>query len=315
MHGVELIPLSSVNSYSIRDILREEQAAWISDLKWDYREPQQIVSEMMDRAELPGHVALIEGQPAGYSYYLCRQDQGLLGNCFVTARLCGQGLEERLLRANIESIRRNPRISRIEAQLVDLRNSRPGRFLERLGFRSFERCFLLRGVEPCGLMPLSDELSLEKWNDAALEPAAKLTALAYQGTSDWEMASHYRSPSDCLDFLCGVVFRPGCGLLLREASFCVWAHGRGSLAGFILTSVVSTKNGHVPQVAVAPDYQGQGLGTVLLGRAIQALFEMGYLSVSLSVTSANQRALSLYRKLGFQPLFLFDAFAWDNVRA
>jgi ribosomal-protein-alanine N-acetyltransferase len=86
------------------------------------------------------------------------------------------------------------------------------------------------------------------------------------------------------------------------------------LAGYILTSVVSTKNGHVPQVAVAPDYQGHGLGTTLLARAIQTLSEMEYLGVSLSVTSANRRALSLYLKLGFQPLFSFDAFAWDNIR-
>jgi len=314
MCAVELIPLSSINSYSMRDVLREEHAAWISDLKWDYSEPQQIVSELMDRAELSGHVAVIKGQPVGYSYYLCRQDQGLLGNCFVTARLDGLGLEEQLLRANIDSIRRNPRISRIEAQLVDLRKSRPVRFFEQMGFKSFERYFLLRGVEPYGLLPLSDKLSVDKWNDAALEAAAQLTALAYEGTADWAIARHYRSASECLDFLCGVIFRPGCGVLLREASFCIWAHGSQRLAGYILTSVVSTKNGHVPQVAVAPDYQGQGLGTALLGRAIRALSEMGYLSVSLSVTRANQKALSLYGKLGFRPLFSFDAFAWDQVR-
>jgi len=314
MRGVELIPLSSVSCYSMTDILREEQASWISDLKWDYSEPQQIVSEMIDRAELPGHVALFEGQPAGYSYYLCRQGQGLLGNCFVTAKLYGLGLEERLLRANIESIRRNPGISRIEAQLVDLRKSRQGRFFERSGFRRYERCFLLRQVEPCAPIPLSDKLSLEKWNDTALEPAAELTSLAYQGTADWGMAHHYRAPSDCLEFLCSLVFRPGCGLLLREASFCAWVRSSRRLAGYILTSVVSTKNGHIPQVAVAPDYQGHGLGTVLVSRVIRALSEIGYFSVSLSVTCENQRALNLYRKLGFEPLFYFDAFAWDKVQ-
>jgi ribosomal protein S18 acetylase RimI-like enzyme len=312
MSSLQLVPLTLVKSYSLSEILREERATWIRDLNWDYSEPQRIIAEMIDCAELPGHVAMIEGQLAGYSFYLCQENLALFGNCFVTARLSGLNLEERLLRANIESIWRNRGITRIEAQLVDLRESRPVRFFERLGFRSFERCFLQRDCEPVGFSPPSTELTIETWSDAATDAAAHLTVEAYEGLTDREMARHYQSPQGCLEFLCGMVLRPGCGNFLKEASFCIWTADRQRLAGYILTSLISPKNGHIPQVTIAPDFQGRGLGTVLIGQALQALSDKGCQHVSLSVTCANRKALSLYRNLGFQTRFIFHSFVWDK---
>jgi ribosomal protein S18 acetylase RimI-like enzyme len=312
MSALQLVPLVLVKSYSLREILREERASWMRDLNWDYSEPQRIIDEMIDRSELPGHVAVIEDQPAGYSFYLCQDDLGLFGNCFVTARLSGLNLEERLLRANIESMWRNRGISRIEAQLVDLRELQPVRFFERLGFRSFERCFLQRDCKPIGFSPPSAELTIERWSDTATEAAARLTARAYEGLTDREMARHYQSPEGCLEFLCGMILRPGCGVFLKEASFCIWTAGSRRLAGYILTSLISPKNGHIPQVTIAPDFQGRGLGTLLIGQALQSLSDMGCQQVSLSVTRANHKALSLYQHLGFQTLFTFPSFVWDK---
>ncbi len=309
---MRLIPLISVQSPYLKEILQEERAEWMRDLKWDYSEPQRIIAEMLDHSELTGHVAVLAGQPAGYSYYLLRCAQGMIGNCFVTSRLAGLGIERRLLQANFDSIRRQPGINRIESQLVDLRRSDPVDFFAGQGFRRYLRSFLRRN---CGVevdLPVPDELRLEPWDDLALIPAAELTANAYRDSLDREMSSHYSSSETCGEFLCGIVSRPGCGSILREASFCLWERQTHRLVGYVLTSSISPGNGHIPQIAIAPDQQGKGLGKLLVRHAISVLAAIGHQSVSLSVTKDNQPAMSLYRLLGFQPEFDFHAYVWER---
>lgn len=53
-------------------------------------------------------------------------------------------------------------------------------------------------------------------------------------------------------------------------------------------------------VAVAPAYQGQGIGSRLLRESIRIALEMGAEEVMLKVHPENPRALSWYRKVGFR---------------
>jgi ribosomal protein S18 acetylase RimI-like enzyme len=52
-------------------------------------------------------------------------------------------------------------------------------------------------------------------------------------------------------------------------------------------------------VAVAPDHQGRGVGSHLLGGLAHAVSEAGFTAVSLTVNSRNP-ALRLYERVGFQ---------------
>lgn len=58
---------------------------------------------------------------------------------------------------------------------------------------------------------------------------------------------------------------------------------------------------HTPEVSMAikPEWQGQGIGKVLMVQALNALREQGHAKVSLSVSKANKRAVGLYRSMGF----------------
>ena len=71
------------------------------------------------------------------------------------------------------------------------------------------------------------------------------------------------------------------------------------LAGVVLNSRVSTGVGHTTQICAMPGYQGRGLGRRLMEASLQALRVRGYTTVSLTVTSGNERAVRLYEKLGF----------------
>jgi ribosomal-protein-alanine N-acetyltransferase len=59
---------------------------------------------------------------------------------------------------------------------------------------------------------------------------------------------------------------------------------------------------HVTTVAVAPDYQHQGVATVLLLDAVASARSEGARHLSLEVATGNERAQALYRHFGFAPV-------------
>jgi ribosomal-protein-alanine N-acetyltransferase len=59
---------------------------------------------------------------------------------------------------------------------------------------------------------------------------------------------------------------------------------------------------HITTIAVAPEFQGQGVATSLMLDAMGVARDVGAKSVSLEVAVSNARAQSLYRTFGFAPV-------------
>jgi GNAT superfamily N-acetyltransferase len=59
--------------------------------------------------------------------------------------------------------------------------------------------------------------------------------------------------------------------------------------------------GEVDALAVAPDVRGAGVGTALLERARQELWDRGCRYWSIGVLEANAGAAALYERVGFRP--------------
>lgn len=59
---------------------------------------------------------------------------------------------------------------------------------------------------------------------------------------------------------------------------------------------------HITLLMIAPDFQNQGLGQLLLYHLLQAAVDRGLERATLEVRESNQTALSLYQKFGFQAL-------------
>ena len=57
--------------------------------------------------------------------------------------------------------------------------------------------------------------------------------------------------------------------------------------------------GHITNIAVRPDYQGQKLGKILLHAMREWCLANGMAHMTLEVRPSNSRALALYRKMGF----------------
>ena len=79
----------------------------------------------------------------------------------------------------------------------------------------------------------------------------------------------------------------------------------GAVAGFLHVHSLEDyyrrrRHGHVADIVVAEDYQGQGIATSLLARAEDWSRAQGYDWMSLGVFEQNIRAEKLYEKLGFR---------------
>lgn len=308
---MEIRPLHQFRRQELRSLLDQERGEWGCQLHWDYRDPQRVIAAMIDAGSLLGFVALQAGTPVAYTFYVEVGHKGLLGGCFAS-RTAEASAERLLLERSVVGLKGNPTIDRIESQFINFREWPIAAFFAGKGFSQFDRCFMVRDcqIEYSARPPVNAELKQLSLGD--LDEMAQLTLDTYATVVDRNVTYHYQSLDGCLEFLSNLVFRPGCGNFLPEASYSARDLGTNALMGYVLTSRISPQDGHVTQIAVAPAHQGKGLGAELLGRAVRFLRLNGYQRVSLTVTEANLAALALYQRFGFLVHFRFPAFVWQR---
>lgn len=79
------------------------------------------------------------------------------------------------------------------------------------------------------------------------------------------------------------------------------ADDHGRLAGYAAISQSGSGEAYLARLAVHPDYQGHGLGRLLLLESIYYVQAQGATSVVLNTQTDNQSAQQLYRSVGFRP--------------
>jgi ribosomal protein S18 acetylase RimI-like enzyme len=82
-----------------------------------------------------------------------------------------------------------------------------------------------------------------------------------------------------------------------DPSLCFLAFREAELCGVVLCWT----SAFVKDLCVASPYRRRGLGEALIGLAMAACAQRGAATISLKVDAANEAALSLYRRCGFQP--------------
>lgn len=93
------------------------------------------------------------------------------------------------------------------------------------------------------------------------------------------------------------------GFLVAEATEEADGSNPGEIVGYVVADSVPNHGvsiGHVKDLAVAPERRGEGIGRLLLSRALATLATQSVGRVKLEVRESNDAALSLYREFGFE---------------
>ncbi|MFA4647725.1 ribosomal protein S18-alanine N-acetyltransferase [Pyrococcus kukulkanii] len=78
------------------------------------------------------------------------------------------------------------------------------------------------------------------------------------------------------------------------------AEYNAKVIGYVMEYLKPDMEGHIMSIAVHPDYRGNGIGKALMVAVIDRLFKRGARWIGLEVRVSNERAINLYRKLGFK---------------
>jgi ribosomal protein S18 acetylase RimI-like enzyme len=309
---MQIVDLRQVHSKSLEVLFQEETRHWRDELHWDYRPSIDLIRKFIDSRSLNGYLALDNGRPAGYGFYVLEDHKGLIGGLFVSSDYGRSEITKDILDEMLTSLRATPRLERIEAQLMPFGTEFDPVVLSKY-LRLHTRQFMLLRLADAKLseQPLSSGLRMEPWTDRAFESAAKLIQLSYADHVDGEINDQYRTEAGGMKFLRNIVILPGCGQFLPEASFLVRPATGDRLVGMVLTSTVKEGVGHTTQICVMPGYQGSHIGRALMEASIQALRRRKYEWLSLTVTAVNTSAVQLYEHLGFKTIKKFAAGVWQ----
>ncbi len=217
----------------------------------------------------------------------------------------------------LETLQESPGVHRIEAQLLLHETGRvAGPFLHQ-GFQRYPRLFMELAL-PGRVAPAKTSAAkacsfeLRRWQESDYQHAAALITACYRGHIDSQINDQYRTVQGALRFLNNIVRFPGCGVFDANSSFVAIDRATRAPVGLILCSRVKDNIGHVTQVCVLPEHRGKKIGLALLEASAEELRKRSFKTLSLTVTEANERAVDLYRQLGFSVARVFDAFVWEG---
>jgi ribosomal protein S18 acetylase RimI-like enzyme len=314
---VEILDLRHFSSADLRPLLEEEAAVWAQELSWDYTSSMEMVLRYLDSKILPGYAAVDRGRVLGYAFFVYEGNKGVIGDLFVASAngtASVRDIEAQLMKHAIETLQQSPGIHRAEAQLLlHASGSVEQPFLES-GFRRHPRLFMVadltRKMETPN--PIHAEIEIRPWSENDYQPSAGLITACYRNHIDSEINDQYRTVNGSLRFLHNIVRFPGCGVFDQESSFVAYNRALGMTVGVILCSRIRHDAGHVTQVCVLPEYRSHGIGDALMHRAALVLRDRGLRLLTLTVTKANEGAVHLYERLGFETKHVFDAFVWEG---
>jgi ribosomal protein S18 acetylase RimI-like enzyme len=127
-------------------------------------------------------------------------------------------------------------------------------------------------------------------------------------------AAKYQSFRDEIDadiFNC-LAELDGCQRLMQEISLkdgflpeatwlAVYSHdGEADCCGTIQGIRATQKYGAIQNVGITPSHRGRGVGSALIAAALSGFQQVGLTRAYLEVTAQNDRAVQLYKRLGFR---------------
>lgn len=304
-----IVDLWTVTPAALDGLWRHEEQWWREHLRWHIADALAALRRVVERRGVPGKAVYVGEQLVGYAYYIIAGSLGILSTPVMAPEWSHDVAGELLLQASVDAVRQQG-VSRIESPCLGQHYPWLVPGFERAGFQTYWRDFLRLDLPqqwPQSAPSLA--VQLEPWRPTSLHAAAVIMQAAYEGTVDTEMNALYGTIEGCRSVLDNLLNQGGCGTLVAAASALVY--DRGDAIGFIIVTETAPRQGHLAQVAVLPEYQGQGIGRLLVQYSQARLVAHHFDTLSLIVSRANARALRFYRALGMQTVLTFPVFVRD----
>ncbi len=313
--AAEIIDIRHFGPEPFQNLLQAESRAWLQALRWDYAPSARLISACLAEKRLTGY-ALAEGRHIqGYSFFLYEGEKGLIGDFYVLPGTPDDQMLN-LLDHVIETLVGTPGLRRIEAQIPHYPASALEATFRRAGFNIYSRRFMTFDLNartiPDSPAAASGEFSLEEWKRHHDLPASQLIYHTYREHIDAAINDQYLTPWGCQRLLGNIIELRGCGENLPGASRVAIHRASHKLAGVLAITSVRQGTAHIPQIAVATEFQSRGLGAALMGSSFRELAGEGYNEVSLTVTDDNAGAVRFYERVGFVTFQKFGAYVWQR---
>ena len=316
----EILDLRHFSAAKLRPVLDAEGRIWKERLQWDYRASARLLMQYLDNHMLPGFAAVAAEQVIGYVFCVYEETKAVIGDVFALEHGHehtdqAHMLEDTLLKHLLELLVNSPQVDRIESQLLLHATGTHSEIFRRAGFDIFSRLFMVQHLAGLWSAPqpnLPSDLELRSWRDEDLAPAARLICDSYRNHPDSLINDQYRSVHGSMRFLNNIVRYSGCGTFSAPVSHVVVHRTSREFMALVLGSRVSQESGHITQLCVHPAYRRHGLARMLLGVAGFHFMRQGATEISLTVTEANQQAISLYNAEGYTCTHKFDAAVWER---
>ncbi|TDI48337.1 MAG: GNAT family N-acetyltransferase [Acidobacteria bacterium] len=310
--NLQVVDLCRVRPHELRRLWEREARLWRQRFDWDVTTAMSALERAVDRGGLVGKAIRCDGVTAAYAYYVVEGDRGVISGLVVSPAFRDSEIGRMMLQAILEDLYRRG-VRRIETQFVCFDAPWLAECFEAEGFQTFWRDFLRRTVSR--VHPdagSSNRVVLLRWTAWNLSEMAALMERAHRGGADAEMNELYRSSSGCRLLLNNIVRQRGCGKALTEVSTVAREPSTDAAAGFAIVTEIAKGHGHLAQVAVDPIFQRQGVGRLLVTNTLDRLAAIGIRTLSLMVSRDNDRALHLYRSLGFESIYRFPVFSLER---
>ena len=335
----QIVDIRHFDAREFGPLLQAESQAWGRELRWDYTSSAKLISTCLEEKRLSGY-ALVNGrQIAGYTFFFYEGEKGLIGDLFVAPENGGLDQAVLLIEHVIETLLATPGLHRVEAQLPHFSFEALDACFRSHGFECYLRRFMAIPLSPRGSIPpkdgsgthnfsaegagpetwdgegrstapLPEGFAIEPWERKHDRRATELLFKAYRCHTDALINDQYGSLEGTSRLIENIVHHRGCGEYLSQHSMVAVYKPTRQLAGILALTAVRPTTAHIPQIAVAREFQGRGLGAAMMDAAFKRLAGEGYREVSLTVTDVNSGAVRLYERLGFETFRTFGAFVW-----
>ncbi|MGH9434058.1 MAG: GNAT family N-acetyltransferase, partial [Terriglobia bacterium] len=270
--SAEIIDIRHFEARDFQPLLATESRLWEEELRWDFASSARIISACLVEKRLSGYALVKAGRVVGYSFFIYEGFKGLIGDLFIDregadADECGTLVEHVL-----ETMLATPGLKRVEAQLPHFKVEEMEPSFRAHGFEIYPRRFMTLDLKK---WPGDDDHSTDSWQSLgsfSLVPwvrrqdgdAASLLFHTYRHHVDAQINDQYLSVPGAARLVESILHFHGCGEILPGLSQAAIHLPSGRLAAILALTEVRPGTAHIPQIAVAEEFQRQGLGQAIM---------------------------------------------------